>query len=101
MIEECRLIGAPEPEYIERGTAFVVIFYKNQKALQSNELNLRQKEIVRVMAALGECTSTQILNNMKSQPTDRTLRTDLTRLEQLGYLYRSGVGRATTWQLKD
>ncbi len=99
MLEECRTIGAPEPEYIERGTTFVVQFYKNPQGKQKDDLVLRQKEVLRVMATLGECTTTQILKNMKSPPTDRTLRSDLARLEELGYASRRGEGRATTWKL--
>jgi len=101
MLEECKTIGAPEPEYIERGTTFVVLFYKNVQDLQKVGLLIRQKEILKIMATLGECTTTQILEDMKAPPTDRTLRSDLARLEELGYIARQGEKRATTWWLLD
>ena len=99
MIEECRIMGAPEPEYIERGATFVVQFYKSLQNHQKDEIMPRQKEILKIMALLGECTTTQIIQEMKNPPTDRTLRNDLVHLEKLEYVGRRGEGRATLWKL--
>ncbi len=99
MIEECRAIGSPDPQYIERGTTFVVQFYKNPQRGQKDDLKLRQKEILTIMAALGECTTTKIKESMKAPPTDRTLRNDLAHLEKQNYVSRRGEGSGTTWKL--
>ena len=98
MVEECRMIGAPEPEYIERGSTFVVRLYRNPQTQQKDVLMARHKEILRVMALFDECATSQIMNDMKKPPTDRTLRSDLARLEELSYVSRRGEGRATMWQ---
>lgn len=103
MVEESRKIGAPDPEYIERGTTFAVRFYSNPKiqtpSVFGEVVVPRHQEILKVMASLDECTTTQILQKMSSPPTDRTLRSDLSKLEKLGYVLRRGEGRGTLWKL--
>lgn len=100
MITACSAINAPEPEYMERGATFVVEFYASLQIKDQDTLIARQKEILEVIARLGECQTTQILSHIKNPPTDRTLRADMLKLEQLGYVSRYGrSSRSTTWKL--
>lgn len=99
MLAECRAINAPEPEYMERGTTFVVQLLANPKTQHTDILTARQREILTIITARGSCTTTNILESMKAPPTDRTLRNDLSLLEKLGYVARQGKGRSTTWRL--
>lgn len=104
MIEECKKIGSPSPEYSERGNTFVVVFKSNPMINIHDEkkmvMNPRHSEILNIMSTFADgCTTTQILHLMKSPPTDRTLRSDLTQLEKQNYIRRQGEGRATLWLL--
>jgi ATP-dependent DNA helicase RecG len=99
MIQECQAIGAPEPEYIEKGTTFMVRFYKNKQDQQPEVLTPRQQEILNIMASRNDCTTTQIRQTIKEPPTDRTLRSDLAQLEALGYVLRHGEGSGTRWRV--
>lgn len=99
MLRESQKIGAPDPEYIERGSTFIVIFHKNLQDRQKASLPPRQQEILNIMSRMGACTTTEILKDIKNPPTDRTLRSDLVQLEALGYVLKQGDGRATTWKM--
>ena len=46
-------------------TGAVVKLYRNPQSRQQDDLTLRQKKILRVMIALGECTTTQVEENIK------------------------------------
>lgn len=100
IISECQAIGSPAPEFIERGTAFVVRLYKNKRETSKENLLPRQKEILDIMLFLKECSSSQILEKLSSARTDRTLRNDLSMLEEQGFICRRGEGRSTRWYLK-
>jgi ATP-dependent DNA helicase RecG len=105
MIEECQKIGAPPPEYFERGNTFVVVFYSNPMIKIHEEkkviMNPRHAEILKIMSTFKEgCSTTQIYNLMNSPPTDRTLRSDLVALEKQHHVERRGEGRVTIWLLK-
>lgn len=105
MIEECRKIGAPEPEYFEKGNTFVVVFHSSPLIKTHEEkrviMNPRHTEILKIMSTFKEgCSSTQIHNLMSTPPTDRTLRSDLVELEKQNLIERHGEGRKTIWLLK-
>jgi ATP-dependent DNA helicase RecG len=105
IFEECKKIGAPDPQYIERGNIFVVVLRSNPLVRNHDEkkliMNPRHLEILKIMTSFeGGCTTTQILKLMTSPPTDRTLRSDLTELEKQDYVVRQGDGRTTLWMLK-
>jgi len=100
ILSECAAIGAPEPEYLERGSTFVVIFYKNQQKRKDNhEITPRQQQILDILAKIEMCSINHILQALDNPPTDRTLRSDLAQLEKLHRISRAGQGRATMWQL--
>ncbi len=100
ILSECAAIGAPEPEYLERGSTFVVIFYKNQrKRKEHHEITPRQQQILAILAKTEICSINHILQTLDNPPTDRTLRSDLAQLEKLGHIARAGQGRATMWHL--
>jgi len=100
ILSECAAIGAPEPEYLERGSTFVVIFYKNQRKLKEHhEITPRQQQILAILAKSEICSINHILQTLDNLPTDRTLRSDLAQLEKLHRIERVGQGRATMWHL--
>ena len=99
MVEECKEIGAPEPDYKEQGATFVVRFLRNHQVQAKGKLNLRHREVLRVIKNLGDCTTSKILENMDIAPTARTLRSDLVRLQELGYITKRAEGRGISWEL--
>ena len=105
IIKECAEISKPEPEFVERGNTFVVIF-RNEPSQEAaaqtkiiDNLHPRLIEILDVMRSTNSCTSSQILDKLESAPTDRTLRNDLNKLEELGLVLRTGGGSATRWRM--
>jgi ATP-dependent DNA helicase RecG len=103
MIEECNKIGSPNPEYLERGNTFVVVFKSNPLSNISEITqftNPRLTEILRIMSSFEDgCSTAQILGLMQNPPTNRMLRNNLNELEKDGYVRRVGQGRTTLWLL--
>ena len=42
-----------------------VLSFKHMQIQQKDDLTLRHREILKIMTTLGECTTSQILENMK------------------------------------
>lgn len=99
MIQDCRAIGSPDPEFIQDGSSFSVVFSKNLQVRDKDELTIRQREILTIMQTLGECTRVQIANKFKALISERSLRAELSYLEKTGRVLRRGIGKAITWKL--
>ena len=80
---------------------FVVLFYRNNNIKPTQNISTRQKSILEIIGILDTCSTYQILQQLKSPPSDRMLRNDLSKLEELGYIYRQKEGRSTLWKLKE
>lgn len=104
IVKLCKEAGHPEPQYSQESGGTVLTLPAKQPigntSIQIEQviLSKRQKEILDIMEGLGECTTTNILEKMTNPPTDRTLRTELGKLEELKVVERRGVGRGTLWR---
>lgn len=101
MVKWAREIGSPDPEYIERGSTFVVKFSSNPKVQIQDvapELTERQHEILTILSNVESCSSSAILAKMVNPPTNRTLRSDLVKLHESGLIIRMGEGAGTVWK---
>jgi len=100
MIELCKNLGKPEPEYIERGNTFVVCFLQTHPLPHTTtELTSRQTEIIKILSEKENISASLILASLSDTLAERTLRDDLTKLKKLGLIKSSGKGRGTVWSL--
>jgi ATP-dependent DNA helicase RecG len=94
MIKECKALGKPEPEYIERGNTFVVCFKTSDT---SEKLNERQNKILSLLKLHDGLQNADILNKLDLDITNRTLRRDLSYLMDLNLVRLEGKGISATW----
>jgi predicted HTH transcriptional regulator len=92
MIKECKELGKPEPEYMERGNTFVVCF-----RISAIEISERQKKILFLLKQHNGLQNADILNQLGADVTNRTLRRDLNYLMGLGFVRLEGKGINSTW----
>ncbi|MCW5933199.1 MAG: putative DNA binding domain-containing protein [Fimbriimonadia bacterium] len=95
MMEDCKEAGLPEPEFTERGTAFVVSFYNKQLTrahLESLGLSDRQIVAVEYARLQGRITNQEYVQLTKV--SRRTATTELKKLEDMGLLTSQGGGRS-------
>lgn len=59
MIKECKEIGKPEPEYVERGNTFVVSFRRSILTLK-DEVDLRRNKILSLLKRQNGLSSAEI-----------------------------------------
>ncbi len=97
IIKETKAIGKPEPEYVERGDTFVVIF----KSKIMGDSEVRQNKIVELLRKHGKLQKSDIANRIELDVNERTLRRDLKQLEKMGIVQMVGNGRNTVWWLKE
>lgn len=99
MIKECKALGKPEPEYIERGNTFVVCFKTVVNVAEEQGINARQNEILSLLKQQNGLKSSEIKERLNLDITDRTLRRDLTHLMELQLIYLEGRGVSAVWFL--
>ncbi|MHB1949739.1 MAG: ATP-binding protein [Gammaproteobacteria bacterium] len=95
MIKECKLLGKPEPEYIERGNTFVVCFRAH--SITDQPLNERQQKILVLLKEHGGLRSAEIKEKLGASITDRTLRRDLNYLREHKIVNLQGRGVSAMW----
>jgi ATP-dependent DNA helicase RecG len=100
MIKECKELGKPEPEYIERGNTFVVCFYKSIPTLKET-VEFRQNKILSLLKLQNGLSSAEIKKRLGMNITERTLRRDLNHLREQGRLRLEGKGASAGWFLTD
>jgi ATP-dependent DNA helicase RecG len=100
MIKECKELGKPEPEYIERGNTFVVCFYKSIPTLKET-VEFRQNKILSLLKLQNGLSSAEIKKRLGMNITERTLRRDLNHLREQGRLRLEGRGASAGWFLID
>lgn len=100
MIKECKEIGKPEPEYLERGNTFVVCFKKSILTLKDH-VDIRQNKILSLLKQQNGLSSAEIKKRLDVAISERTLRRDLNHLMEHGSLQLEGKGVAAVWYLAD
>jgi ATP-dependent DNA helicase RecG len=98
MIKECRALGKPEPEYIERANTFVVCFHVDNTS--EKIINERQRKILSILKNHNGLQNADILNKLGLDITNRTLRRDLSYLMELDLVSLEGKGISATWFYK-
>ena len=96
MIKECKNLGLPEPEYIERGNTFVVCFKKETLSLKDN-LVIRHNKIISFLQLYPGLSSTEIQKRIDIDIATRTLRRDLKILNEQGRVRLEGKGTSAIW----
>lgn len=100
MIKECKALGIPEPEYIERGNTFVVCFMAAINVIEKERhMNARQDEILSLLQQQNGVKSAEIKEKLGANITDRTLRRDLNYLMELHLIHLEGRGVSAAWFL--
>jgi ATP-dependent DNA helicase RecG len=96
MIKECKELGKPEPEYIERGNTFVVCFKKAILTLKDN-VDIRLNKILSLLKQQNGLSSAEIKKRLDIDISERTLRRDLNHLMERGHIRLKGKGASATW----
>jgi ATP-dependent DNA helicase RecG len=106
MIEDCKKVGNPIPQFEEIGGGFLVTFplkepmptiiYKEEK--KELILTERQKEILSLLQK-RVLTRNEIMKQMKESLSDRTLQLELTKLKKLGLAKSERKTKLTVWLL--
>jgi ATP-dependent DNA helicase RecG len=94
MVRQCRALGMRTPTWKHRNQGVQLTFHSGQLDLR-HEFNRRQLELIE-SAKPGEEILTSIYGKQFAHGVSaRTARRDLERLEDFGFIERSGVGRGT------
>ncbi len=96
MIKECKNLGLPEPEYIERGNTFVVCFKKEMLSSKDNVYQ-RHNKIISLLKLHPGLSSTEIQKRIDVDIPGRTLRRDLNNLMEQGRVRLEGKGANAIW----
>lgn len=102
MIDLCRQNDIPEPEFIVRtGGIAVILRFKEpiggkKISLPNQILTIRQQEILKLIEN-NAMNATQIAEKLQNSPTIRTVQKDLSHLEDLGFVKRTGKARGVIW----
>ncbi len=98
MIKECKALGKPAPEYIERGNTFVVCFRKTAHTLKE-DVDIRYEKILSLLKLHHGLKRVEIKDKIDISISDRTLRRDLNHLMELGRIRLKGKGASAVWFL--
>jgi predicted HTH transcriptional regulator len=96
-----------EPEFIEQGNTFSVIFkakeplyYLRATEEKLGQFTVRQRKIFDLLSKNKRMSPQEILRNLGDLISDRTLRRELSFLKEGGIVDSEGKGSKTTWFLK-
>jgi ATP-dependent DNA helicase RecG len=98
--------GHPEPEFLERDNTFVVRLLSKQPIGMATEpatkrglLSSLQQEIVLLLQKEDRMSAEQLLSQLRSPSSPRTLRRALLELKKEGVIDSEGRARKTSWVL--
>lgn len=107
MIKSCKELGMKEPEFIEHGNTFSVIFKAKEdlRTIKISEeytyqLTLRQKAIVELLQENNMLSFTDILTRLEKPPSGTTLKRDLSILKKHHIVDVRGKTWSAVWFLK-
>lgn len=102
IVELCVQAGHPEPEFVETNGAVGVRFLPSGYVAPlrvSHNLTERQREILHLLANLGDLPLRQIKRSLSKSPSDRTIQNDLAQLRHLDLVKSIGRGRGAKYVL--
>ncbi len=100
MIRLCRESGLPEPDFVQRGTQFVVTLWRDcitDEVVESLGLNDRQILGIKTLKAERKITTMAYQNLVGC--SRRTAARDLDELLNMGLIQRQGAGRSAYYVL--
>ena len=107
MLEDCKELGVPEPEFEEYSGGFAVIFKFKEPigvVVQKNQdetLNIRQKIILQLLNETKTASIQQILDHLiikfTEVPSKKTIVRDLNHLKSLGLVKSQGRKSVSVW----
>lgn len=107
MIDLCKADQVPEPIFEEHTGGLNVIFrfkepigMSSQKTAKPNLLNIRQEEILQLLQSGKPLSADEIFNQLKTPPSLRTVKADLSVLKKMNLVEQQGKARSTIWKAK-
>ncbi len=107
----CQQGGNPSPEFFERSGGFCArLPFKlsiepahliSELSIPSYRLNSRQKEILKLLEKETLLSASEIHSRLSESASLRTVKGDLSLLQQYGLLESIGQGRSTKWKRKN
>jgi ATP-dependent DNA helicase RecG len=108
MIDLCREASIPEPKFIERTGGLAVIFkfrepisITSHKSKNKISLNVRQEAILHILSNKKPLSAAEIFSKLKNPPSLRTVKSDLSALQELGLVEQQGKGPNTLWKSRE
>ncbi|MGB7284751.1 MAG: ATP-binding protein [Candidatus Acidiferrum sp.] len=100
ILADCRNAHLRDPKWQTSGLETTLMFYSRvlSSSRSTEDLNPRQQQILKTVTERGRVTSSEIVKMVGPGVTDRTIRTDLQMLLDLGLVTRKGRGRATLYE---
>lgn len=102
--------GLPTPEYYEQNGYFCVKFKFKEPIIttvkpfemntQDLELTKQQQRILSLLKEKRSLTRREIMSYLESPIPERTLKRELNRLKELGFIDSEGQGKALVWLCK-
>jgi ATP-dependent DNA helicase RecG len=101
IIQECKAWGLKPPKWEAESGVRLTFFGASSRADFAGRLNDRQARLINILTPGQRVRTRDYLRLVKADLTDRQARRDMSELEALGYLSRSGKGMATEFQRTD
>ncbi|MGH7788043.1 MAG: ATP-binding protein [Candidatus Binatia bacterium] len=103
IVEDCRRTGLRPPKWHSTALETVLVLDRGSSSADRSSAGLsdRQREILAVMAPGDRLRVDDVRKALKRQVTERTIRTDLQKLVDSGWLRRVGQARATMYVRTD
>jgi ATP-dependent DNA helicase RecG len=106
VIDECRRYGIEAPSFVEHTGGLTVSFRATVAAEQRTgsrgvtaELSRRAERVLSILRERGSLTSSELLHAIEEAITQRSLQTELKRLQKAGLIVAVGKGRTTTYRV--
>jgi ATP-dependent DNA helicase RecG len=107
MIALCKEDSLPAPYFEEYSGGISVIFefrepigMTHQTIPAKTSLSMRQQEILNTLQGKTSLSASAIFAELKEPPSLRTVKADLSRLQELGLIEQQGKGRSTVWKIR-
>jgi ATP-dependent DNA helicase RecG len=104
IVEDCRRVKIKEPKWESTTAQTTLTFFSSNRTKERTALQTlapREKKIVELLRDEGAMRAMQIANSLGANVTSRTVRTDLLRLVENGFIIRHGRGPSTLYSVPE
>jgi ATP-dependent DNA helicase RecG len=102
ILDACEAAGLPEPKWEEIGGGIrLTLFLRKRPPFDEREINDRMQALLREMTPGSDITVGRYHQRYAADVTERSARSDLSRLVDLGFLRRVGRGPSTQYERTD